>query len=216
VASSLADGATPLEDALFVLYFSVVAGKPHTLFIHLSFGSVEFTHEMSCLPRPPEILRKDSPNSWHYNRSTLGKNNSSAANGYISSTCKDPFQFLTNLSLEEEEDCESFETHFKKFMYGGVSVQRLLPNSENGFAKTRKERRTLWLMLPEVGALRLGFVSKLSDGEGAISNKSSTQRATKRDASDYSLPGWEGDMATVASEEVTLDSALVEKVRFGG
>jgi hypothetical protein len=101
-------------------------------------------------------------------------------------------------------------------MYGGVSVQRLLPNLENGFAKTQKERRTLWLMLPEVGALRLGFVSKLSDGEGAISNKSSTQRATKRDAGDYSLPGWEGDMATVASEEVTLDSALLEKVRFGG
>lgn len=172
--------------------------------------SVEFTHEMSCLPRPPEILRKDSPNSWHYNRSTLGN---SSGNGYISSTSKDPFTFLTRLSREEEEELESFETKFKMFMYGGVSVQRLLPNSESPSSKTRKERRTLWLMLPEVGALRLGFVSKLSDGEGAISNKSSTQRV-KRDTGDYSLPGWEGDMATVASEEVTLDSALLEKVSW--
>lgn len=157
---------------------------------------------MSCLPRPPEILRKDSANSWHYDRSTLG---------YISSTSRDPFPFLKEMTREEEDECESFETQFKKFMYGGVSVQRLLPNSESAPGKTRKERRTLWLMLPEVGSLRLGFVSKLSDGEGAVSNKSSTQRV-KRDTGDSSLLGWEGDLATVASEEITLDSVLLEKV----
>lgn len=86
--------------------------------------SVEFTHEMSCLPRPPEILRTDSANSWQYNRSTLG----SGGSGYIVASSKDPFPFLTGLSREEEEECDSFETQFKKFMYGGVSIQRLLPN----------------------------------------------------------------------------------------
>jgi hypothetical protein len=170
---------------------------------------VEFTHEMSCLPRPPEIFRTDSANSWQYNRSTLG----SGGSGYIAASSKDPFPFLTGLSREEEEECDSFETQFKKFMYGGVSVQRLLPNLETASGKTRKERRTLWLMLPEVGSLRLGFVSKLSDGEGAVSNKSSTQRVN-RDTGDSSLLGWEGDLATVASEEITLDSVLLEKVRI--
>jgi hypothetical protein len=52
-------------------------------------------------------------------------------------------------------------------------------------------------MLPEVGSLRLGFVSKLSDGEGQVSNKSSTQRASQND-----------DAVTVASEDLTLDSAI--------
>lgn len=165
---------------------------------------------MSCLPRPPEILRKDSAHSWYYNRNSLGRSSNS---GYMASSPQNPFPFLKELSSEEEDECESFETQFKKFMYGGVSVQRLLPNSESASGKTRKERRTLWLMLPEVGSLRLGFVSKLSDGEGAVSNKNSTQRV-KRDTGDSSLLGWEGDLATVASEEITLDSVLLEKVRL--
>jgi hypothetical protein len=38
----------------------------------------------------------------------------------------------------------------------------------------------------------------LSDGEGAVS-KSSTQRVN-RDTGDSSLLGWEGDLATVASD----------------
>jgi hypothetical protein len=84
-------------------------------------------------------------------------------------------------------------------MYGGVSVQRLLPNLGTASGKTRKERRTLWLILPKVGSLRLGFVSKLSDGEGAESNKSNTQRV-RRDTGDSSLLGLEGDLATVASD----------------
>lgn len=179
----------------------------HSLFVCFCASlSVEFTHEMSCLPRPPEILRKDSPNSWHYNHSTLGRNEM-----YNPLSAKDPFTFLTNLTGDEEEECDSFEMQFKRFMYGGVSVQRLLPNSDS--VRTRKERRTLWLMLPEVGSLRLGFVSKLSDGEGTVSNKNSTQRV-KRDTCDHSLNGWEGDLGTVASEEVTLDSALLDKVRL--
>jgi hypothetical protein len=174
--------------------------------LYAALHSVEFTHEMSCVPRPPEILRTDSSNSRQYNGSTLG----SGGSGYIAASSEDPFPFLTGLSREEEEECDSFETHFKKFMYGGVFIQRLLPNLETASGKTRKERWTLWLMLPEVGSLRLGFVSKLSDGEGAVSNKSSTQ-CVNRDTGDSSLLRWEGDLATVASEEITFDSVLLEK-----
>jgi hypothetical protein len=85
--------------------------------------SVEFIHEMSCVPRPPEILRTDSANSRQYNGSTLG----SGGSGYIAASSEDPFPFLTGLSREEEEECDSFETHFKKFMYGGVPYNDSFP-----------------------------------------------------------------------------------------
>ena len=49
-------------------------------------------------------------------------------------------------------------------MYGGVTVQHLKPNSApTRDGMTRREKRTLWLMLLEVGSLRLGLVSKVKD-----------------------------------------------------
>ena len=177
-----------------------VATPPEAEELYAALHSVEFTHEMSRLPRPPEILRRDSANGWYYNRSTLG--------GYDT----EYFSFLENLTKEELEECETFETQFKKFIYGGVSVQRLLPDPKG--RRTGKERRTLWLMLPEIGSLRLGFVSKLSDGDSAtISNKNSTQRARREDSSRISA---DGDIGTVGSEEVTLDSALHPRDTAGG
>lgn len=186
----------------------ILSGKvptpPEAEDLYAALHCVEFTHEMSCLPRPPEILRKDSPNAWYYDRSTLGENPSSKS---------DPFNFLSSMDQKDSEACETFETQFKKFMYGGVSVQRLLPNTESRSGRTGRERRTLWLMLPEVGSLRLGFVSKLSDGESAVSNKSSTIRSRREDPNRYS--NIDGDLVTVESEEVTLDSALfTDKVFF--
>ena len=194
-----------------------VATPPEAEDLYASLHSVEFTHEMSCLPRPPQLLRKDSPNPWQYDRCTL-----------CDKTRGNPFGFLHDLSPEEADECATFETQFKKFMYGGVSVQRLLPSGGETHKKTRKERRTLWLMLPEVGALRLGFVSKLSDGDNApVSNKSSTLRA-KRDGDasrqqqqqqqqqqlqlqqQLQQPQSDYDLGTVASEEVTLDSTLAD------
>jgi hypothetical protein len=182
--------------------------------LYAALHSVEFTHEMSCLPRPPEVLRKDSSNAWYYDKSFLAdpvsqsKSSGSLGDGTHASASRGHFAFLSSLGPEESEECESFETQFKNFMYGGVSVQRLLPESEGGTGRTGKERRTLWLMLPEVGSLRLGFVSKLSDGEGVVSNKSSTQRARRDDLSRF-----DGDVGTVGSEDVTLDSALNTRVR---
>jgi lipid-binding SYLF domain-containing protein len=172
--------------------------------LYAALHSVEFMHEMSCLPRPPEILRRDSANPWRFNQSTLGEKVTSG------DSLKDLFGFIGSLSVEDYEECEQFETQFKCFLYGGVSVQRLVPGEGNS-NRTGKERRTLWLMLPEVGALRLGFVSKLSDGEGALSNKSSTLKARRDDP--HRTANFDGEVGTVGSEDVTLDSALNTKVR---
>lgn len=178
-----------------------VPTPPEAEELYAALHSVEFTHEMSCLPRPPEVLRVDSANAWHFGRSTLGKNPET------------PFKFLSSLTKEESMECESFETQFKKFLYGGVSVQRLIPDTETRSGRTRRERRTLWLMLPESGSLMLGFVSKLSDGETAVSNKNSTMRARREDSRGRSSSVTDNDVHTIGSEEVTLDSAINTKVR---
>jgi lipid-binding SYLF domain-containing protein len=198
----------------------ILSGKvptpPEAEDLYAALHSVEFTHEMSCLPRPPEILRKDSANAWTYDKPTLVESMNSSRTTASSDSSQQqqrnqPFSFVSKLTLREAEECEAFEAQFKNFMYGGVSVQRLLTGTEGRSDRTGKERRTLWLMLPEVGSLRLGFVSKLSDGEGAVSNQSSTQRARRDDPSRASV-AFDGDLGTVGSEDLTLDSALQTRV----
>jgi hypothetical protein len=163
---------------------------------------------MSRLPRPPEVLRKDSANAWAYDRSITVRSSAREESSFPFRQRR-PFSFFSDLSPREEEECTTFEAQFKNFLYGGVSVQRLIVDLEGSSDRTGKERRTLWLMLPEVGSLRLGFVSKLSDGEGAVSNMSSTQRARRDDSCRH-----DGDIGTVGSEDLTLDSALQTKVSF--
>jgi len=101
-------------------------------------------------------------NDWRYDRSTIARKGEILANNGRTSGYP-LYNFLSTLTTEEATEFAIFETKFKKFMYGGVTVQRLLPNSPpSRSGMTRREKRTLWLMLPEVGSLRLGFVSKLN------------------------------------------------------
>jgi lipid-binding SYLF domain-containing protein len=190
----------------------ILSGKvptpPEAEELYAALHSVEFTHEMSRLPRPPEVLRKDSANAWAYDRSIVVQSNSREESSFPP-RLRRPFSFFSDLSSREEEECTAFEAQFKNFLYGGVSVQRLIVDLEGSSDRTGKERRTLWLMLPEIGSLRLGFISKLSDGEGVVSNKSSTQRARRDDSSRHEV-----DIGTVGSEELTLDSTLQTKVGF--
>jgi lipid-binding SYLF domain-containing protein len=215
--------------------------------LYAALHCVEFAHEMSCLPRPPDVLLRDYNNPWQFDRSPLGGGPStgSSINGYPKQ--KESFAFLSNITAEEKEQCEVFETKFKNFLYGGVSVQRLLVDendneslfdkksplsqqrNERARRRTRKERRTLWLMLPEVGSLRLGFVSKLSDGENPLSITKNINRKTQqsvspstganhRDTNDRlrfvnDAHNTFSDIATTNSEELTLDSAIQTKVR---
>jgi lipid-binding SYLF domain-containing protein len=196
----------------------ILSGKvptpPEAEELYAALHSVEFTHEMSCLPRPPEVLRKVSANAWTFDRTIQLNPGASAHSPSSPASPHHPFDFFAILSQREAEECDAFEAQFKNFMYGGVSVQRLLTDTEGHADRTGKERRTLWLMLPEIGSLRLGFVSKLSDGEGAVSNKSSTLRARRDDPSRMSVAGVEADVGTVGSEDLTLDSALYTRVRL--
>jgi lipid-binding SYLF domain-containing protein len=183
-----------------------VATPPEAEGLYGMLHSVEFAHELSVLPRPPELLRQDNEHDWRYDRPSsiilVNANHANNANrrgggggggsslSLSSNTSTSPlkpqttptvplFQFFQSLTEDELESCSEFETCFKKFLYGGVSVQRLLPNAELAGGKTRRERRTLWLMLPEVGSLRLGFLSKVNDGStttgtGTTTNGSSS------------------------------------------
>lgn len=110
-------------------------------------------------------------NDWRYDRSIAASNGDIVDNNSRKSSASFPlYSFLSTLNREESDQFSLFETKFKKFLYGGVAVQHLMPHStptHDGL--TRREKRTLWLMLPEVGALRLGFVSKAKDGKGDMS-----------------------------------------------
>lgn len=54
-------------------------------------------------------------------------------------------------------------------MYEGVSVQQVNAGVA-GKGNDTLDRRTLWLMLPEVGSLRLGYLSKATDKSGIDEN----------------------------------------------
>eukprot|EP00804_Cyclotella_cryptica_P005778 CCRYP_000091-RA/>CCRYP_000091-RA protein AED:0.05 eAED:0.05 QI:331/1/1/1/0.83/0.71/7/1515/1505 len=144
----------------------LVAPPPEAEDLYAALHSVEYVHDVTELPRPPSLLRKDAMNDWRFDRSIVARKgeifeNNERNAGYPL------YSFLTTLNAEEADEFAIFETKFKKFLYGGVAVQRLLPNSPpTRSGLTRRERRTLWLMLPEVGSLRLGFVSRLKDGSG--------------------------------------------------
>lgn len=121
------------------------------LFYHtLIQTSVEFAHEISQLPRPPEILQKDLRKNWQFDTES------------IFSTYKDgefvPLHFLSELSDSELKELNQFEAEFKSFMYEGVAIHRVVHCAVGGGNDTI-EKRTLWLMLPEIGSLRLGFLS---------------------------------------------------------
>ena len=164
---------------------------------------MEFTHEIWSLPRPPELLCDDLQNEWRFDRSTL-----TAVTRDRDGEAPAPFSFLSNLSDKDAQEFSDFETKFKKFLYGGVSVQRLVPDGGSGGEKTRRERRTFWLMLPEVGALRLGFISKLSDDNDNDSksmidgsDRGNIQNDGYDDYSEYSELPKPSDHSTQASEK---------------
>jgi len=109
------------------------------------------------LPRPPRVLGICGGDVWQYD--------------------KEPFLFFDQLNSDERAECTHFAAQFLHFVRQGVSVQRIVHN-------TRKERRTLWLQTPEIGSLRLGLVSKLSDeqdsdGEEDHHTLDSAMNATK-------------------------------------
>lgn len=178
-------------------------------FLYFNFSipcvSLEFDHEVSTLPHPPEMLRKDISNEWRFDRSN-----------FTTRTGSSPFSFLSSINDEDAEELAGFETKFKKFLYGGISVQRLVPDAELVNATTRRERRTLWLMLPEVGSLRLGYISKVDDGaaspthsrRGGNPNSIYKRRESSYENDDEYSYDYSEALSTGASTFVTEDSGL--------
>ena len=137
---------------------------------------------MINLPKPPALLYEDLPNDWRYFSSSL--------------------ELIGSLSGREASNFADFEAKFKMFLYGGVSVQRIAPDASlnsSGFGNSTDslERRTLWLMLPESGSLRLGYVSKKKSVDAddrslfseAISEGGATNASDEQTAADESTIG---------------------------
>ncbi len=97
-------------------------------------------------------------------------------------------QSLDLSNIDDPTSLRVFERKFRQFMYGGVYVWRL--------GGPKRERRTLWLYVPEGSAsLQLGFVSKHFNVEA---NRTGSNEID--------------DRRSVASEDVTLDSALMVRL----
>lgn len=161
--------------------------------LYASLHSVEFAHEMVNIPTPPYLLLDDLENDWIYNTSTLAKGN-------------EQFYWFSMLPTTEEREFSAFETTFKSFLYGGVSVQRICPRQEDGAGAESLDRRTLWLMLPEVGSLRLGFLSKRSTDENDDQSEFSEGRSIFSD--DYTAGESTADDFTTDSKSTFNVSIL--------
>lgn len=138
-----------------------VAPPPEAEELYAALNGVEIMNEVASLPQPPLMLKNDSINDWRYDRSIAAHKGKIIDDSNKRSKSYPLFSFHSTLNREDANECAMFETKFKKFLYEGVSVQCLLPNlSPTLSGMTRREKRTLWLMLPEVGSLRLGLVSR--------------------------------------------------------
>jgi lipid-binding SYLF domain-containing protein len=138
-----------------------VAPPPEADDLYAALNGVEIINEAAILPQSPLMFKNDSMNDWRYDRSIAAHNGKIIDDSNKRSKSYPLFSFHSTLNREEANECAMFETKFKRFLYEGVTVQYLMPNlSPTLSGMTRREKRTLWLMLPEVGSLRLGLVSR--------------------------------------------------------
>ncbi len=158
--------------------------------------SVEFAHEMLNLPKPPQVLIYDLPNNWYSDKRSF----------YEGVDEKERFGDLP-VSSGEKDDFSEFETSFRSFLYGGVSVQRISPRQLDGGGVEFVERRILWLMLPAIGSLQLGYLSKQwnenSDMQSDISH-TGTQFSDDQTTGDYSAD----DITTDSRRSMTVSYFL--------
>mmetsp|Transcript_1477 Transcript_1477/g.2502 ORF Transcript_1477/g.2502 Transcript_1477/m.2502 type:complete len:1349 (+) Transcript_1477:106-4152(+) len=138
-----------------------VAPPPEAADLYAALNGVEIINEVPVLPQSPLMFTNDSMNDWRYDRSIAAHKGKIIDDSNKRSKSYPLFSFHSTLNREEANECAMFETKFKRFLYEGVTVQYLMPNlSPTLSGMTRREQRTLWLMLPEVGSLRLGLVSR--------------------------------------------------------
>lgn len=115
---------------------------------------MEFAHEISQLPEPPDTLQNDLDVNWRFDTDNAF---STKINGELV-----PLYFLSDLPEQELKAFDRFESKFKKLMFEGVSVRRVIPTTA-GKGNAILEKRNLHLIMPQDGMLRLGFLSESSD-----------------------------------------------------
>ena len=108
---------------------------------------------------------------------------------------------ITDFSDSELKEMKQYEAEVKSYIYEGVSVQRIISGA-SGKGQYCLEIRTLWLMLPEVGSLRLGFLSKETDG-GIGVDESDVYSRGKSHTSGSTMSN-DDDGSTVSSTDVSL------------
>jgi len=156
-----------------------VAPPPEAEDLYAALSGVEIINEVPILPQSPLMFQNDSMNDWRYNRSIAAHNGKIIDDSNKRSKSYPLFSFHSTLNREEAGECAMFETKFKRFLYEGVTVQYLMPNlSPTLSGMTRREKRTLWLMLPEVGSLRLGLVSRQKQHRSDASTSNMVDDAT--------------------------------------
>ena len=134
------------------------------------------------LPSPPQGLIEDLLNDW-----SSEKYHNENKNGGRSD-----LSFLS----DDKKDYSDFESGFRRFISGGVSVQRISPRELDGGRVEFLEKRILWLMLsPETESLRLGYLSKLT-------SESNDDRSIFSD--DYTAGEYSLDEVTADSKSLTV------------
>eukprot|EP00980_Cylindrotheca_fusiformis_P009657 scaffold2134_cov93-Cylindrotheca_fusiformis.AAC.19 len=109
-------------------------------------------------------------------------------------------------TLDSQEEQQALVQQFQQFLLGGVAVTQL-PSTTTSTTSSRKDlARTLWLYFPGPGmSSELGFISKHSERKQGDPNhpfKSSSSSSSHHNNS--------SDNLSTASEDLTLDSALMD------
>ena len=197
--------------------------------LYEALDRVEFLQELKSLPiLPKDIAPPEGP--WKFDDENNNKYPLAGVKEQTSSSSS-PSSTSPSLSLSESQIHEFYEA-FSGFLFGGIAVEKLSPNKPelaweeippSPAPAPAPEPRTLWLCQPESnGLLKIGLVSKLSNGSstrrsGSLLSPIRTPTPTPQHHQQQFFPQQlqqqdVDDRATIASEEVTLDSALM--VRF--
>lgn len=140
-------------------------------------------------------MQKNIRQNWRYDTDYFFNTNKDGESVTLTNSSSD-------LSISELKELKQFEAEVKSYIYEGVSVQRIISGA-SGKGQYCLERRTLWLMLPEVGSLRLGFLSKETDGSGIVGDESDVHSGGRSFTGSSTMSNDE-DGSSVSSTDVSF------------
>jgi lipid-binding SYLF domain-containing protein len=197
-----------------VTSFDILAGKilsrpPEAESLYALLHNIEFSHEifsLPSLPRSPIVYNKDGKGddwtkSWQASSAPIVRIDGAAEETEGGRHKSHKMHF--------HEDVEEFSTKFQNFLFGGVTVERIVPHNYGSNKQHHRQRRTIWVYAPQHGSLRFGFVSKLLSATAKTTNLNTS---IIQDMPKNGTTGGRDAGSTVSEmdgDEVTLDSALI-------